>query len=266
MNDESSSQVSESAGQPIHGLRGWFGKLRRRRWIVLFIFEFFVVLLGVLAAQGLQSWFQSRQEARLAAAARATLDRNLRSIALSVEIRRRGLMCYGQRLAQYAQAIRDGSSVPVGLTPPAEALVIDLGWSGEVPGLVAEHYGSELADKYVNIALWVDALRRAQQREQDSWTDLSRLSPRLGQPSEADRSAAKGALIDASRDLLHVSWATGHLAKHAQDLSIEPDLSELEGLRPAEDVCNRAHSYSLEEHQQAQARGRLVTGERLITP
>jgi hypothetical protein len=144
--------------------------------------------------------------------------------------------------------------------------VIDLGWSGEVPGLIAEHYGSKPADKYVNIALWVDALRRAQQREQESWTDLSRLSPRLGQPSQADRSAAKGALIDASRDLLHVSWAIGHLAKHARELRINADLSELEGARSAKDVCDRAHGYSLKEHQQALAGGRLVTGEQLITP
>jgi hypothetical protein len=144
--------------------------------------------------------------------------------------------------------------------------VIDLGWSGEVPGLIAEHYGTKRADKYVNIALWVDALRRAQQREQESWTDLSRLSPRLGQPSQADWSEAKGALIDASRDLLHVNWATSHLAKHARELRIEADLSELEGVKSAEDVCDRAHGYSLKEHQQAHARGRLVTGEQLITP
>jgi hypothetical protein len=263
---ESSSKESAYEGGAVHGLRGWFGKLRRRRWVALFVFEFFVVLLGVLAAQGLQSWFQSRQEERLAAASLATLNRNLRSIALSVEIRQRGIACYGQRLARYAQAIRDGSSIPVSLRPPAEALVIDLGWSGEVPGLIAEHYGSELADQYVNIALWVDAFRRAQQREQESWTDLSRLSPQLGRLSEADRSAAKGALIDASGDLLHVSWATGHLAKHAKDLRIEPDLKELEGLRSAKDICDRAHSYSLKEHRRAQARGRLVTGEPTIQP
>lgn len=251
---------------PRHGLRGWFGKIRRGRWLTLFVFEFFVVLLGVLAAQGLQSWFQSRQEARTATAAKATLDQNLRSIALSAEIRRRGLACYGNRLRQFEQAIRSRTPVTGALTPPAEALVIDLGWSGGVPALLAEHYGSEVADKYVNIALWVDSFRRAQAREQESWTDLSRLSERLGQPSGDDWSSAKGALIDASRDLLHISWATSHLARHANDLGIVANLDELAGARASKDSCARAVSYSLQEHEQAQRAGRLATGEPLHDP
>jgi hypothetical protein len=250
---------------PPRGLRGWFGKIKRRRWIALFVFEFFVVLLGVLAAQGLQSWFQSRQETRTAAAARATLNQNLRSIALSAEIRRRGLACYGNRLGRLGKAIKSRTALTDEMTPPAEALVIDLGWSGNVPALIAEHYGSEVADKYVNIALWVDALRRAQAREQESWTDLSRLSIRFGQPGNDDWSAAKGAIIDASRDLLHINWATGHLAGHARDLRIIPDLEELKGARSAKDVCTRAVSYSLEDHQRAQKAGRLGTGEPLLS-
>ena len=261
---EERTTVDPVAGKgPQHGLRGWFGKIKRRRWITLFVFEFFVVLLGVLAAQGLQSWFQSRQEARTAAAARATLNQNLRSIALSAEIRRRGLACYGNRLRQAGQAIQSRTPLTDELTPPAEALVIDLGWSGNVPALMAEHYGSDVAEKYVNIALWVDAFRRAQEREQESWTDLSRISTRLGEPSPVDWSAAKGAIIDASRDLLHISWATGHLAGHARDLRIDADLKELGGLRSAKDACKRAVGYSLEEHQRAQQAGRLVTGEPL---
>ena len=246
-----------------HGLRGWFGKIRRRRWVALFVFEFFVVLLGVLAAQGLQSWFQARQEKRTAAGAKAGLDRNLRSIILSAEIRRRGLICYGDRLSRLAQVIRDGSKLERGLQAPEEALVIDLGWTGDVPALMSEHYGAKLADKYVNVALWVESFRRAQEREQESWSDLARLSARLGTVTEADRSAAKGALIDATRDLQQVAWATGHLAGHAKDLRIEPDLAELAGARSAPDSCQRAIGYSLEEHQSARLKGQLVTGEPL---
>lgn len=231
--------------------------------MTLFVFEFFVVLLGVLAAQGLQSWFQSRQEQRTAVAAKATLDRNFRSIILSAEMRRRGLICFGDRLNQLARTIREGDSLERSLEPPQEALVIDLGWNGDVPALISEHYGSELAEKYVNIALWVDAFRRAQAREQESWSDLSRLSGRLGAVTEADRSTAKGALVDASRDLQQISWATGHLTRHAKDLKITPDLSELAGYRSAKDACRRSFSFPMEEQEDALRAGRLVTGERL---
>jgi hypothetical protein len=228
----------------------------------LFLFEFTVVLLGVLAAQALQGWFAQRQELRTARAAKATLDRNIKSIAYSAEVRQRGLACFGQRLGAVAGSLRDGSPPPI-LTAPEEALVIDLGWSGQTPALIAEHYGSKVADQYANAALWTDALRVAQAREQESWTDLARLSPRLGLPNEADRSAAKGAVIDASRDLLHISWAAGHMLRHARDFKALPELSELAGYREAKDPCKRAMAFTLEQHRRAAEQGRLVTGEAL---
>jgi len=259
----SGTDAAVSTDESPHGLRGWFGKIKRRRWVALFVFEFFVVLLGVLAAQALQSWFQSRQEARTAATTKATLDRNFRSIALSAEIRRRGLLCYGQRLNRVLLAIKDRTPIS-DASAPEEALVIDLGWSGQVPALIAEHYGSPLAEKYNNIALWVESFRQAQQREQESWTDLARLSPQLGPITDADRLAAKGALIEASRDLTQIRWATGHLMDHARDLQIEPDLSELAGARGAPDPCKQAVGYTMEQHQRARQAGRLVTGEPLL--
>lgn len=247
---------------PEYSLRGWFGKLSGRRWLRLFVFEFFVILLGVLAAQGLQAWFAERGEQRAATAAKATLDRNLRSIALSAEVRLRERYCFTYRLNRIGRSLVDGTNPSVSLSAPDEALVLDFGWSGNVPSLIAEHFDPDLVERYANIALWADSLRRAQDGESRNWSELARLSPDFGKPTASDLSIAKGALLDASRNLREIDYAATHLRRHSIELGVEPDLTELTGYRgPNSDSCKRAIGYSLDEHVNAGKQGRLVTGE-----
>jgi len=49
--------MREGLGRAAHGMR-------ERRTLGLFVFEFFVVVLGVLAAQGLQEWAKQREQQR----------------------------------------------------------------------------------------------------------------------------------------------------------------------------------------------------------
>ena len=248
---------------PRYTLRGWFGKVTARRWARLFVFEFFVILTGVLAAQALQGWFADRAEQRAAVAARQTLDRNLSSIALSAELRLRSLQCYQYRLGKTAKALSDGTASTVSLRPPNEALVIDLGWSGNTPSLIANHYDIGLVEDYANASLWADALRRAQSDEKASWQGLGRLSSALGTVSLSDRSIAKGSLIGAVQSLRSVQYAATHLRTHAINLKVPPDLSELTGYRVAKDPCTAAMGYPLDDHKAAARAQRLVTGEKL---
>jgi hypothetical protein len=236
-------------------------KVAAHRWARLFVFEFFVILLGVLAAQALQGWFADRAERRAAAAAKQTLERNLSGIALSAEARLRSLPCFQYRLGKIAEALNT-STPAVSLRPPDEALVIDLGWSGQTPSLIASHYDVAVVEGFANASLWADALRRAQLAEKDSWRDLGRLSPQLGAVTPADRSIAKGALIGASHSLRDIGYSVRHLSKHAVSLKALPDVKEFEGYRDNKDPCVAAMGYTPKEHQEAARAGRLVTGER----
>lgn len=248
---------------PKYSLRGWLGKVTGRRWLRLFVFEFFVILLGVLAAQGLQSWFVDRSERRAAVAAKATLDRNLASIALSAEIRLRSMTCFNDRVGKIAIALRAGAQPKISLTPPNEALVIDLGWSGGVPALIADHYNDETVEHYANASLWAESLRRHQSAEQVSWHDLGRLSPLLGEVTQSDRSIAKGSVIGAIHSLRNIYYAATHLRTHAIEMNNAPDLAELKLYRAQSDPCRAAMGYLLEEHGAAGRQNRLVTGEPL---
>lgn len=252
----------EEPGLPRYSLRGWLGKVRGRRWLRLFVFEFFVILLGVLAAQALQNWFAERAERRSAVMARATLDRNLDSLGRSAEIRMRDALCNRYRLAAIQQAILERRTPTISLAPPDEALVVDFGWSAEVAALLREHFGDEVVDRYANIALWEDALRRAQAEEQRSWAGIGRLSPAFGSPTAEDYSLAKSSMISAYQDLRRVGYATGNIARKLEQAGIEPDMSELEQMKGAREPCQAATGYSLDEHREAAERGELVTGEK----
>ena len=229
------------------------------------MFEFAVILLGVLAAQSLSNAFADRAEKRQAQAAHAALERDLFSLGVSSVIRERLHACQVYRLRTISNAIAAGRAPSIDVLPPTEALVVDVGWDGEVPTLIAEHFGPEEADRYANIALWADALARAQADEQQSWAPIGRIAGRFGTPGAADLSAAKEGVVAAVNDLRRVQYATLNIARHIADADI--DLSEeLDGFgarRSSSDPCEAALGYSVEEHREAAALGRLVTGEEI---
>ena len=240
------------------------GKVHGGRWLRLFLFEFFVILLGVLAAQGLQGWFADRNERRVALAATRTLDNNLRSLGLSAEIRDRTRACTLYRLQQIEAAIRE-RGVPVSsLSAPNEALVIDFGWNSDIAPLVAEHFDGATNDRYTNIALWADAFGRAQDAEQESWVRIGRLSGRFGAPTRDDYAAAKEGVSGAIAALRRVQFATINIRRNLAEAGLEPDLTGLEGNRRRPEPCDAAVGYTMEEHTKAARHGKLVTGEEFL--
>ena len=173
------------------------------------------------------------------------------------------MTCFQYRLGRIAKALSTDTVPTVTLRPPNEALVIDLGWAGTVPPLIAAHYDISSVEDYANASLWADSLRRAQSTEAANWRDLGRLSPSLGGVTQEDRLIAKGALIGATQSLRNVQYAATHLSNHAATFKVSVDVSELAGYRADKDICVAAMGYSLDAHKEAAQAGRLVTGEAL---
>lgn len=250
---------------PAH-LRGWFGKIRRRRWVILFAFEFMVVLLGVLAAQALQARFEAQAERRGAERSLNTLEENARTLGVSAFLRTRNYLCITHRLRLIEVAVAQRSTPQMDLAPPDEVPIAHLGWDGTTPGVIVEQFGRERAERYANIALWTESLRHAQIDEQQSWAAIGRLSTRLGEPETADYLAAKAGLVAATQDLRRVMYAANNIRTKLQELGIETDEAPFRGYRKATDSCRAAVSYSEGEHMDAAKEGRLVTGEPFPEP
>ena len=248
------------------GLRGWFGKLKRRRWAALFLFEFMVVLLGVLAAQALQARFESQAERREAKRSLTALETNAETIGISAMIRMRGFACTQYRLRMIENAIATKSVPTVNLPPPEEVPITELGWDGTTPGVISEYFGAERSKTFANLQLWTEALRRAQISEQRSWSMLGRLSTRLGNPQNADFVAAKEGLVAAGQDLRRVIYAAGNIRNNLDRLGIKNDEDLFREYRGASDPCRAATGYTVEEHAAAARKGELVTGEPLPPP
>lgn len=248
------------------GLRGWFGKISRRRWVALFAFEFMVVLLGVMAAQALQARFEAQAERRGAQRSLATLKDNATALGISAFLRTRNYICISYRLRLIEDAVEDRTAPQIDLAPPDEVPIVQLGWDGATPGLIAEHFDRETAERYANIALWTESMRRAQIDEQQSWAAIGRLSTRLGQPEAADYLTAKAGVVAATQDLRRVLYAANNIRTKLKELGIETDESEFREYQQASDSCRASVGYSEAEHIAAGKEGRLVTGEPFPAP
>ncbi len=248
------------------GLRGWFGKIRRRRWVVLFVFEFMVVLLGVLAAQALQARFERQAEQRGALRNLNTLEDNAHSLGISAFLRTRNFICISYRLLLIEDAIAAGNTPQIDLSPPDEVPIAQLGWDGATPGLIVEHFNRDTADRYANLALWTESLRRAQISEQHSWAAFGRLSTRFGQPRPDDFLAAKAGVVAATQDLRRVLYAANNIRTQLKELGIETDENPYREYRQSSDSCRAAVGYTEDEHIAAGKQGRLVTGEKFPEP
>ena len=126
-------------------LRGWFAKTRRHRWLKLFLFEFFVVLLGVLAASGLQQHFERRAAEQRADDAIQSLHSELATLGYGAELRLRNYACTVYRLEQMERRVR-GESFPVEhqtYHPPDPALVTFPGWGSDTIGAMRRYLSEE---------------------------------------------------------------------------------------------------------------------------
>ncbi|MGB3166212.1 MAG: hypothetical protein WBA68_05475 [Alteraurantiacibacter sp.] len=244
---------------PRWSLRGWPGKVRKSRVVRLFIFEFTVILFGVLAAQGLQAMFSARAEKQRAVEIRAALDQQVENVLFSVEVRLRRQQCDSYRLREAFAAYRDRRAATVSLAPPSYTYMPRIDWSGDTPALILKHYGRKTAMAYGQISEASMFVQDTFDEEDRAWARVGRIA---AEPvSEADAEAAVVGIIDAGRLLTrNAAYAQGLLAR-VKFLEVDKDLSSFETYRGSPDICSQAIGYTLDEHRAALEEGKLVTGQ-----
>lgn len=181
---------------------------RLRRTARLFFFEFIVVLLGVLAAQMLQSWAAD-------ASARAETDQAIeRSRAEAL----RALLianywlkvgpCLRDRVGEIARVAAEGGTLSAKqIGRPALPLPNTLAWPESTTLVARRVYGQQFVDRYASVALNASISRREQDAIARDWASFELLDPALGPTSESDRASVRLAAtqIRASIRLLMVN-------------------------------------------------------------
>lgn len=198
----------------------------------LFAFEFVVVVAGVLVAQGLANWVQSRAAVHEMEQARA---RSAHEIAQSLDVAlvwQAAVPCLRDRMESIQReaaigAIRPGHSMrptmrtpPLGLMPDQAAL------------LYRQRYGDEQADRLSDISDANDLIASQVATLQRVWYRLALADERYGPVAAADRHSARESAADALASLRTIGILAHSVIEGAREFGIKP-ISTFAGKGPA---------------------------------
>lgn len=183
-------------------VRHWWHSGRGQHTVRLFAFELFVVMIGVLAAQEIQSWSQRRTAIKEVESVHEQLWNDFSVYRAIARVDEAAVPCFEQRADQVLRAAGNSApTAPALLTPAHLAGMGPDDISPENVILFRERYGYALYDRVgsmeFNLKTHEDATRSIEQL----WYDFQRLDPGNGNISEADRAAVRQAAIRMKSDL-----------------------------------------------------------------
>lgn len=202
---------------------GAWQDLRARGMIRLFAFEFSVVLLGVLAAQGLQSWANETSARQRLEASKTRVDEAIRINIASAQAWRVATPCFRARVEEimlYAGQERD---VPSGLLARPEVFGTAPAAFGDAEELLLRRIsGDEIAYRYGEIESDRNSLERGTEIIIDKWLMLAVLDPELGEAQTGDRVNARHDAAQMLSALRRIEIVSGKMIAWAERNDVEP--------------------------------------------
>jgi hypothetical protein len=221
------------------GAGATFRHHRLRRTARLFLFEFVVVLLGVLAAQMLQNWAASRQardEARLAV---EQTRRDIAGLAAITRFWERSAPCLIDHVTTIARVAAAGGTLssqqlgrPALPTPDAAA------WSDATRSAVEQNIGvTAVQDHDDNAVAPADIIRGYNREIANEWAVFGLLDPAFGQPSALDRANVRLAAARVRTLLKMQAYKVREMKRVTDRLGIAEDRDAASDYREATDKC-----------------------------
>ncbi|WP_157096733.1 hypothetical protein [Tsuneonella dongtanensis] len=177
---------------------GWHTGLRARGTLSLFAFEFFVVVLGVLAAQAVQSWVQDREQRLHAEAEQARLEQGFIQSRQSAQVWRAALPCLRDRVREVMRIAGSGALLDNAQSRRPKLVQSTYpGVSPETSRLIEQRIGPQQTGILLATQARFDTVKLAADEIRVEWEMFRLLDPDFGQTGSADRAAvrASGAAI-----------------------------------------------------------------------
>ena len=197
---------------------------RGRRLSALFLFEFVVVVLGVLAAQLLQDWFAARAEERRGREAVAAFEREAQQFATTSAFRVRTHECEAGRLRELVRLARSGSAATSEQRAmPMMPMPLITRWEEGTRTAVQRHADPELIQRYDGLLILATMMSERQRRLEDQWADFRLLD------------VESGPLQPEHRPTLTLAGARAMGLLYAIDMNAEIVVGNLPGFKVDED-------------------------------
>jgi len=180
---------------------GWH-QLHQRELVRLFLFEFIVVLLGVLTAQALSNWSGNRQIAGRSEEALAKYRRDLADGRETALFWIGAMPCLQQRVSTIMVRAGDGSDISADLArrPGLWSLIVEP-LDVDTKLYARRIYGPDWLQKAGDAAKQVNRIDATLQSLAGRWMQFTRLDPANGKIREGDVLAARDAAAAIQADL-----------------------------------------------------------------
>lgn len=202
-------------------LAGAWRRLREGSLVRLFLFEFVVVLLGVLAAQWLAEWSNDRQAVRAMEDARARLDRDLAMALPTMDIWAKAIPCLDVRMDEILRAsAAQRTLAPGDLRRPRFFGAGDQTVPPETMALIGRVHGAEVADYYERSVDKASQLSKFSDAIAAQWQQFALINPDYGSPTGADFHAARAAAGHIKSELVSAQIAVDNYLYATRKLGI----------------------------------------------
>lgn len=196
-------------------VRNWWAGGRGKVTARLFVFEFVVVMSGVLTAQALQNWVAHRSALAAMEETRVRTIHEQSANLANARAWQAAIPCFDSRMQAIMRDAANGSIEPSLLARPKFADFIHSEIDDQSELQMRARYGNRLVDGYEGMRSNIEFARSNVGTIVHSWGRLTLSDPRLGKMSEADRSVVRTAAADIRSELRGLGYALADFATDA---------------------------------------------------
>ena len=205
--------------------------MRTRRTLGLFVFEFFVVVLGVLAAQGVQEFVKQREQQRHTNQELERLGQAYVGAQQSGAAWRAAIPCLRARVESLMRAAATDTPVrPEAIRRPR---MISTGYPGtdvETAARIEAILGTKKAFALLNVQTRAVNMDESMSEMRARWEKFRLLDPSYGPVSAADRAIAREAGVDILMHMRNLEIAIVNVEESSPDLLIADKTPTISGI------------------------------------
>jgi len=208
-------------------VRHWWGSGRGKVTARLFVFEFVVVVAGVLTAQALANWVATRAQDRVIQEENDRVRYEIGRASQNARIWAVAAPCLEQRVDAIIRTASGDRELAQGeLTAPQFMGYTVEPLPEDMRRAMGARVGVKVIDDYAGISSVTGSIVDDYRDVRRGWDRFALLDPSLGSPSPADRATVRDVAIQVRSQLRHIRLSAGYVGSLAGQLGISPLFSD----------------------------------------